>query len=188
MGARGNSGVILSQLFRGLGEAVKASRRSVARRWPARSKRAARRPSGGFAAGRGHDPDRRPRRLDGRGHGADCRRHARARACRGRHRGRRIGRAHADIAAGPEERDVVDAGGKGLELLLRGALASVRGETEPHISAARSTSRCLRLDAWRPKVSATRRSSWSCRATAAPRCRRDQTAAEGHGRIRARCR
>ena len=29
---------------------------------------------------------------------------------------------------------VVDAGGKGLELLLRGALASVRGEHEPHIS------------------------------------------------------
>ena len=62
MGARGNSGVILSQILRGLADTFARARRGrgadvVAGAAPRRRRRV----PGGAAPGRGHDPHRRPR-------------------------------------------------------------------------------------------------------------------------------
>lgn len=137
MGARGNSGVILSQLFRGLGEAVdgrtsiggvelaealrqgcKAAFAAVAKPVEGTILTVAR--DVAEAAGRAADADSR---LEGVLEAAAI-------------------AATASVERTPEllailrQAGVVDAGGKGLELLLLGVLASVRGEALPVISSA----------------------------------------------------
>ncbi len=137
MGARGNSGVILSQLFRGLGEAVNdahsiggAELAEALRQGCKAAFAAVAKPVEGTiltvardvaeAAGRAADVDGR---LEG------------------------VLEAAANAASASVERTpdllailrragVVDAGGKGLELLLLGALASLRGEELPASSIA----------------------------------------------------
>lgn len=129
MGARGNSGVILSQLFRGFGEAVDDTQSiggpqlAEALRQGCRAAFAAvAKPVEGTiltvardvaeAAGRAAD-------LDGRLE--DVLEAAATAASASVERS-------PDLLAILRQAGVVDAGGKGLELLLLGALASVRGE------------------------------------------------------------
>ena len=89
MGARGNSGVILSQILRGLADGVRdadGGRRRRRRRGARRRRRRGLRR--GDAPGRGHDPHRRPRRRPrrpsgGRRPAADAGRRARRGPCAG---------------------------------------------------------------------------------------------------------
>ena len=135
MGARGNSGVILSQLFRGLGEAVsgvdeiggqelaealkqgcEAAFSAVAHPVEGTILTVVRDASTAAAAA-----------LVANG----SLEHVLAAA---------VAEASASVARTPsmlpilKSAGVVDAGGKGLELLLAGALASVHGETAPHVA------------------------------------------------------
>ncbi len=135
MGARGNSGVILSQLFRGLGEAVDATT-SIGGAEMAEALRqgckaafaAVVKPVEGTILTVARDV------AEAAGRAADN--HARLEG---------VLEAAASAASASVERTpqllailrqagVVDAGGKGLELLLIGALASVRGEPLPEAS------------------------------------------------------
>ncbi|MEX2547323.1 MAG: DAK2 domain-containing protein [Chloroflexota bacterium] len=135
MGARGNSGVILSQLFRGLGEAVDATT-SIGGAEMAEALRqgckaafaAVAKPVEGTILTVARDV------AEAAGRAADN--HARLEG---------VLEAAASAASASVERTpqllailrqagVVDAGGKGLELLLIGALASVRGEALPEAS------------------------------------------------------
>ena len=134
MGARGNSGVILSQLFRGLGEAVsgvdeigglelaealrqgcEAAFSAVAHPVEGTILTVVRDASTAAAAA-----------LVANG----SLEHVLAAA---------VAEASASVARTPSmlpilrSAGVVDAGGKGLELLLAGALASVHGESTPHV-------------------------------------------------------
>ena len=103
MGARGNSGVILSQILRGLADTFRAARRGVGGR---RRRRAAprrrRRLRGGAAPGRGHDPHRRARRRPRRSSARSTRARPRSSACSSGPRPRRATAVaqHARPAAG----------------------------------------------------------------------------------------
>ena len=117
VGARGNSGVILSQIVRGAADVAGASPTTLAARVPGRQRRGLR---GGAQAGRGDDADRDPRAGRGGGGGAA------ARAGRSCSRARRArgggGRAHAASSSTCCARPgVVDAGGAGLVELVRGS-------------------------------------------------------------------
>ena len=138
MGARGNSGVILSQVLRGMSGVVRRRRRASTA--PARPPPSTRRPTAAYEAvmraGRGHDPHRRPR---------------------GRRRRRRAGQPTAAtlvevldaapaqgadaLARTPEmlpvlaEAGVVDAGGTGLPAAAR--RAAPRGRRPPGARAGR---------------------------------------------------
>ena len=132
MGARGNSGVILSQLFRGLGEAVndvdQIGGRELAR-----------------ALKQGCDAAFSAVAQPVEGTILTVVRDASAAAAQALIANGTLEHvlsaatleAAASVARTPSmlpilrSAGVVDAGGKGLELLLRGALASVRGEAEP---------------------------------------------------------
>ena len=135
MGARGNSGVILSQLFRGLGEAVndveEIGGRELARALKEGCEAAfsaVSQPVEGTILTVVRDASTAAAAaLVANG----TLEHVLAAA---------VTEAAASVARTPtmlpvlKNAGVVDAGGKGLELLLRGALASVRGEHEPHVS------------------------------------------------------
>ena len=135
MGARGNSGVILSQLFRGLGEAVNDVEEIGGRELVNALKQgceaafsAVSQPVEGTILTVVRDASTAAAEaLVANG----TLEHVLAAA---------VSEAAASVARTPtmlpilKSAGVVDAGGKGLELLLRGALASVRGEQEPHIS------------------------------------------------------
>jgi uncharacterized protein len=135
MGARGNSGVILSQLFRGLGEAVndveEIGGRELARALKEGCEAAfsaVSQPVEGTILTVVRDASTAAAAaLVANG----TLEHVLAAAAT---------EAAASVARTPtmlpvlKNAGVVDAGGKGLELLLRGALASVRGEHEPHVS------------------------------------------------------
>ena len=135
MGARGNSGVILSQLFRGLGEAVsgvdeigglelaEALRRGCEAAFSAVSH-----PVEGTILTVVRDASvAAAAALVANG----SLEHVLAAA---------VAEASASVARTPsmlpilKSAGVVDAGGKGLELLLAGALASVHGESTPHVA------------------------------------------------------
>jgi hypothetical protein len=133
MGARGNSGVILSQLLRGMGEAISGHERVTAMVLVDALKRgcttaflAVAHPIEGTMLTVARDV-------------AD----ATARAPRGDGSIESVLRVAVDAAADSVERTpdllavlkdagVVDAGGRGIELLLRGALGSIHGEHLPH--------------------------------------------------------
>ncbi len=135
MGARGNSGVILSQLFRGLGEAVNDVEEIGGRELANALKQgceaafsAVSQPVEGTILTVVRDASTAAAEaliVNG------TLEHVLAAA---------VTEATASVARTPsmlpilKSAGVVDAGGKGLELLLRGALASVRGEHEPHVS------------------------------------------------------
>jgi uncharacterized protein len=135
MGARGNSGVILSQLFRGLGEAVndveEIGGRELARALQqgcVAAFSAVSQPVEGTILTVVRDASTAAAQaLVANG----TLEHVLAAA---------VAEAAASVARTPtmlpvlKNAGVVDAGGKGLELVLRGALASVRGEHEPHLS------------------------------------------------------
>lgn len=137
MGARGNSGVILSQLFRGLGEAVDG-RTSIggaefaeALRQGSRAAFAAvAKPVEGTILTVARDVAEAAGRAAEADDGLEGVLEAAAIA------------ATESVERTPEllailrRAGVVDAGGKGLELLLRGVLASVRGEALPATSSA----------------------------------------------------
>jgi DAK2 domain fusion protein YloV len=133
MGARGNSGVILSQLLRGMGEAIAGNDRVTAAILVAAFKRgcatafsAVAQPVEGTMLTVARDV-------------AD----ATATAPRGDGSLEHVLRVAVDAAAASVARTpdllpvlkdagIVDAGGRGVELLLRGALASIRGDHLPH--------------------------------------------------------
>ena len=135
MGARGNSGVILSQLFRGLGEAVNDVDEIGGRELVEALKQgcvaafsAVSQPVEGTILTVVRDASTAAAEaLVANG----TIEHVLAAA---------VAEASASVARTPSllpvlrRAGVVDAGGKGLELLLRGALASVRGEHAPHVS------------------------------------------------------
>ncbi|MDL2334867.1 MAG: DAK2 domain-containing protein [Chloroflexota bacterium] len=132
MGARGNSGVILSQLLRGMSEAIAGHDRVDAAILVEALKRGCTTAFGAVA----HPVEGTI--LTVARDVAD----ATARAPRGDGSLEHILRVAVDAAAAsvlrtPEllpvlrEAGVVDAGGRGIELLLRGALASIRGEHLP---------------------------------------------------------
>jgi uncharacterized protein len=130
MGARGNSGVILSQLFRGMSEALQSSTTldgpALARALEAgcaAAISAVAKPVEGTILTVARDAAE-----------------AAARAARDEHRLEPVLLAAVEAAAASVERtptllavlraaEVVDAGGRGLELVLRGALAHARGES-----------------------------------------------------------
>jgi DAK2 domain fusion protein YloV len=136
MGARGNSGVILSQLFRGLGEAVDATHAiggielAEALRQGCRAAFAAvAKPVEGTILTVARDvADAASRAADDDGGLEGVLAAA-------------VSAATLSVERTPEllailrQAGVVDAGGKGLELLLQGALASLRGEDVPDIEA-----------------------------------------------------
>ena len=142
MGARGNSGVILSQILRGLAGTLKGATDLTATKVAEGVGGSVDcRVSGGAEADRGHDPHRGPR-VRGRGRG-----------CRGRRRrlvdvlraARDAGKAALDST--PEllpvlkDAGVVDAGGAGYLLLLDAALHVVDGEPLPEPDDGRRTHR-----------------------------------------------
>jgi DAK2 domain fusion protein YloV len=137
MGARGNSGVILSQLFRGLGEAVDATpaiggaELAEALRQGCRAAFAAvARPVEGTILTVARDVAEAATQAAEADGGLEGVLAAAASA------------ASLSVERTPEllailrQAGVVDAGGKGLELLLQGALASLRGEELPELSDA----------------------------------------------------
>ncbi len=137
MGARGNSGVILSQLLRGMTERMAAAGEAgVGPERPGRGPGPAARPGppGGGAPGRGHDPHRGPAAAEG------AARHG-LRAGR-RRRGAREEAADA-LARTPEmlpvlaQAGVVDAGGTGYLLLLDAFLLVLDGRPLPEPSGDR---------------------------------------------------
>jgi fatty acid kinase len=133
MGARGNSGVILSQLLRGMGEAIAGHERVTApilveafQRGCTTAFSAVAHPVEGTMLTVARDVAE-----------------ATGRAPRGDGSIEHLLRVAVDEAAASVQRTpsllpvlkeagVVDAGGRGIELLLRGALASIRGEHLPH--------------------------------------------------------
>ena len=191
MGARGNSGVILSQLFRGLGEAVDdVDEIGGARAGPRRSSRAATRPSRRSSqAGRGHDPDRRPRRVDGRGRGA---------------RGRWRPGSTCSPRPSPRPRQSVARTPRCCRSCSRPASSTPAARASSCCCAARSrrcaarhephgsrrsstTSPCPPWTRSRPKALATRRCSWSCPPRASGSTSpRSATRLERDGRVGAR--
>jgi DAK2 domain fusion protein YloV len=137
MGARGNSGVILSQLFRGLGEAVDstvaiggAELAEALRQGCKAAFAAVAKPVEGTILTVARDVAEAAGRAADDNGGLENVLAAAANA------------AEVSVERTPEllailrQAGVVDAGGKGLELLLRGALASVRGEELPDASSA----------------------------------------------------
>ena len=153
LGARGNSGVILSQLIRGAAEELVVAARPADRRDADRRRaRERRRPRlrVGARAGRGHDPDGRAR------DGPPDRQPTSRTAPRTRGSGpatepRRAGRGDRDaleraveagqesVKRGPEllaalrDAGVVDAGGYGLTIIFAGVVAALRGEEPPEL-------------------------------------------------------
>jgi DAK2 domain fusion protein YloV len=136
MGARGNSGVILSQLFRGLGEAVDgtvsiggAELAEALRQGCKAAFAAVAKPVEGTILTVARDVAEAAGRAADRNGGLEAVLDAATTA------------AAASVARTPEllailrQAGVVDAGGKGLELLLTGALASLRGEELPESSS-----------------------------------------------------
>jgi DAK2 domain fusion protein YloV len=132
MGARGNSGVILSQLLRGMGDAVSGAERVGAAELVAAFKRgcqtafsAVAHPVEGTILTVARDVSAA---ADGAAPGASLEQLLRV----------AVEEAAASVARTPtllpvlQEAGVVDAGGRGLELLLRGALASIQGDHLPH--------------------------------------------------------
>lgn len=133
MGARGNSGVILSQLLRGMGEAIAGHERVTApilvdafQRGCTTAFLAVAHPVEGTMLTVARDVAE-----------------AAARAPRGDGSIEHLLRVAIDEAAASVQRTpsllpvlkeagVVDAGGRGIELLLRGALASIQGDHLPH--------------------------------------------------------
>ncbi len=148
MGARGNSGVILSQLFRGLGEAV-SDVEEIGGRELARALKegcdaafsAVAQPVEGTILTVVRDASTAAAAALVANGSLE---HVLAAAA---------AEAAASVARTPSmlpilrNAGVVDAGGKGLELLLRGALASVRGEAEPERDASAPDIALLVLDA-----------------------------------------
>jgi DAK2 domain fusion protein YloV len=136
MGARGNSGVILSQIFRGLGEAVEetysiggAELAEALRQGCAAAFAAVAKPVEGTILTVARDVAEAARVAAKGDAGLEAVLAAAA------------GAATSSVARTPEllailrQAGVVDAGGKGLELILLGALASVRGEALPEEAA-----------------------------------------------------
>ena len=132
MGARGNSGVILSQVFRGLGEAVASAQRVGGRELVGALEQGC---EAAFAAVA--EPVEGTMLTVLR----DVSRAA-ARAADGNPRLAKVLAAAVDEASASVERTpsllsvlaragVVDAGGRGIELLLRGALATLRADSLP---------------------------------------------------------
>ena len=133
MGARGNSGVILSQLLRGMGEAIAGHERVTAQVMVEAFKRgcttafsAVAHPVEGTMLTVARDvADATVRAPRGDGSLEHVLRVA-------------VDEATASVERTPEllqvlkEAGVVDAGGRGIELLLRGALASIHGDHLPH--------------------------------------------------------
>ena len=138
-GARGNSGVILSLLFRGISKGLKGHESAAAAAFAAaHAGGRLLRLQGRDEARRGHRPDRLP---PGRQAGGG-----------GRRRGRRTWRAcwrppsreghtalEQTIDMNPvlKKAGVVDAGGKGFLLILEGMLAELRGEPMPEMARER---------------------------------------------------
>ena len=135
MGARGNSGVILSQLFRGLGEAVSGVDEIGGRELAEALKQgceaafsAVAHPVEGTILTVVRDASTAAAAALVANGSLE---HVLAAA---------VAEASASVARTPsmlpilKSAGVVDAGGKGLELLLAGALASVHGETAPHVA------------------------------------------------------
>ena len=131
MGARGNSGVILSQLVRGAARGAREADQVDTRRSRALRRRERRRLPAVRTAGRGDDPDGDPRsRRGGRGLAAS---NAPRPSCAGgdRRRGRGGARADAGTARRLREAGVVDAGGAGLVEIVRGIAAAVGANRSP---------------------------------------------------------
>ena len=139
MGARGNSGVIVSQILRGLADAVATTPTATPRRcrWRLRQARRARLRRGRRPA-RGHDP------VGGRGpprQAAAVTLGERAHAGRGRRRGvspARRRRSTAPPSSCPRlaRAGVVDAGGRGLVVLLDALVEVVTGAASALTPAA----------------------------------------------------
>ena len=132
MGARGNSGVILSQLFRGMGEAIDGSRTiggaELAEALTMGSRAA-------FAAvSRPVEGTILTVARDAAEAASECARH---RARLEEVLAAAVAAASASVEKTPNllpilrQAGVVDAGGRGFELLLQGALSSLRGESAP---------------------------------------------------------
>jgi hypothetical protein len=134
MGARGNSGVILSQLFRGLGEAVSGVEEigglelaEALRQGCEAAFSAVAHPVEGTILTVVRDASTAAAAALVANGSLE---HVLAAA---------VAEASASVARTPsmlpilKSAGVVDAGGKGLELLLAGALASVHGESTPHV-------------------------------------------------------
>ena len=122
MGARGNSGVILSQILRGLVGTLKDATDLTATKVAEALKAASARVSGGAQADRGHDPHGRARV------GRRCQRPLRPRRRQPRrHAARRSrcgeggARQHPELLPVLKDAGVVDAGGAGFLLLLDAA-------------------------------------------------------------------
>lgn len=133
MGARGNSGVILSQMLRGLGEAIAGHERVTGAVFVEAFKRGC---TTAFAAVA--HPVEGTMLTVSRDVADAC-----ERAPRGDGSIEHVLRIAVDEAAASVQRTpsllavlreagVVDAGGRGIELLLRGALASIHGDHLPH--------------------------------------------------------
>jgi DAK2 domain fusion protein YloV len=133
MGARGNSGVILSQLLRGMGEAIAGNDRVTAAILVEAFRRGCNTAFGAVA----HPVE--GTMLTVARDVAD----ATATASRGDGSLEHVLRVAVDAAAASVQRTpdllpvlkeagVVDAGGRGVEFLLRGALASIQGDHLPH--------------------------------------------------------
>lgn len=133
MGARGNSGVILSQLLRGIGEAIAGHERVTApilveafKRGCTTAFSAVAHPVEGTMLTVARDVAEAAERAP-RGDGSI--EHLLRVA---------VDEAAASVQRTPsllpvlKEAGVVDAGGRGIELLLRGALASIQGDHLPH--------------------------------------------------------
>ena len=128
-GARGNSGVILSQVVRGLAEGF-AGKRALqrARPRPCAGARLDCRVRGGAQAGRGHDADRDPRGVRRRRRDRRAVERRRSGPLGGDARCRARARQDAEPAAGAARGGRGGLGRAGLLRLFEGALAYVRGE------------------------------------------------------------
>ena len=124
MGGRGNSGIILSQIVRGLCDALATAPDASESRSRPRCGRVGRRLPRGAPAGRGHDPDR-VREMAAA---------AEAAAGTGELRAAVLAAGEDAVARTPEllavlrDAGVVDAGGAGLLEIVRGAFAGLSGE------------------------------------------------------------
>ena len=134
MGARGNSGVITSQIFRGMAEGLGGKSRfngldlahALSRGRPDRVRR-------GRQAGRGHDPDGHPRVGRSRREGCRARQRHRDRPGGDARRRREVGRADAEPAGDP-------ARGRRRRFGRAGPLPPVPGRAAP--SRRRGAGRC----------------------------------------------
>jgi hypothetical protein len=119
MGARGNSGVILSQIWRGFARGLGGRRPSPPRLAPC--KRPARLPIAAWASGRGHHPTVTKDTAAAAAEAAarpDLRQMSRA------GRGGLCPVAHPDLMPSLKQAGVVDSGGKGLAIIMEGILAT----------------------------------------------------------------